>query len=64
MDQQRYVIGIDFGTDWVRSLIVNSKDGSEISSSVKYYPDQEKAKKYDLLYKKYTALGEYVENNT
>ncbi len=33
-----YVIGVDFGTDSVRSIIVNTKDGSEISSSVFYYP--------------------------
>ncbi|MBN1523691.1 MAG: ribulokinase [Spirochaetales bacterium] len=31
------VIGVDFGTDSVRSVIINSSDGSEISSSVCYY---------------------------
>ncbi|MCP4727903.1 MAG: ribulokinase, partial [bacterium] len=37
MDQQKYVIGVDFGTDSVRSLIVDAKDGSEISSSVRHF---------------------------
>ena len=32
------VIGVDYGTDSVRSVIVNTKNGKEISSSVFYYP--------------------------
>jgi L-ribulokinase len=32
------VIGIDYGTDSVRSVIVNARDGSEISSAVFSYP--------------------------
>lgn len=38
MVQDRYVIGIDFGTDSVRSVLVNASDGREVSSSVCYYP--------------------------
>jgi L-ribulokinase len=34
----KYVIGIDYGTDSVRSLIVDSSNGREISSEVYYYP--------------------------
>ena len=36
MDQ--YVIGVDFGTDSVRSIIVNTANGQEIASAVFYYP--------------------------
>lgn len=32
-----YVIGIDFGTDSVRSVIINANDGTEIASAVSYY---------------------------
>jgi len=33
-----FVIGVDYGTDSVRSIIVNARTGQEISSSVFYYP--------------------------
>lgn len=38
MHSASFVIGVDYGTDSVRSVIVNTADGSEISSSVFYYP--------------------------
>lgn len=38
MNQDNYVIGVDYGTDSVRSIIVNAANGSEIASSVFYYP--------------------------
>ncbi|MBE9511163.1 MAG: ribulokinase [Bacteroidetes bacterium] len=34
----KYVIGIDYGTDSVRSLIIDTSNGNEISSSVFEYP--------------------------
>lgn len=36
--ENTYVIGVDFGTDSVRSVIVDALNGKEISSSVFYYP--------------------------
>ncbi len=33
-----YVIGIDYGTDSVRSVLVNAINGKEVASSVYYYP--------------------------
>ena len=37
MGNEAYVLGIDYGTDSVRTLIVNARDGSEISSAVNHY---------------------------
>lgn len=33
-----YVIGVDYGTDSVRSVLVNAQNGEEVASSVYYYP--------------------------
>jgi L-ribulokinase len=34
----QYVIGVDFGTDSVRSIIVNAANGNEVAAAVFYYP--------------------------
>ena len=34
----QYVIGVDFGTDSVRSIIVNAANGNELAAAVFYYP--------------------------
>ncbi|WP_089321182.1 ribulokinase [Pontibacter ummariensis] len=38
MEEVSYVIGVDYGTDSVRSVLVNAHNGEEVSSSVYYYP--------------------------
>jgi L-ribulokinase len=38
MSNEKYVIGVDYGTDSVRSIIVDAANGKEISSSVFEYP--------------------------
>ncbi len=35
---ESYVIGVDYGTDSVRSIVVNARNGQELASSVFYYP--------------------------
>src|SRR6266513_5580536 len=36
--KQSYVIGVDYGTDSVRSVLVDASNGQEVSSSVFFYP--------------------------
>ena len=38
MKKDAFVIGIDYGTASVRSIIVNAADGTEVASSVFEYP--------------------------
>src|SRR5476649_2672058 len=38
MNKNQYVIGVDYGTDSVRSVIVDTRDGKELASSVFFYP--------------------------
>jgi L-ribulokinase len=37
MDKDQFVIGLDYGTDSVRTVIVNASDGSELASDVHNY---------------------------
>jgi L-ribulokinase len=38
MSAEGFVIGVDFGTDSVRSIIVNAYNGQELAAAVFYYP--------------------------
>lgn len=38
MDRDSFVIGIDFGTDSVRSMVVDARSGEEVATAVKFYP--------------------------
>ncbi len=38
MKNEAFVIGVDYGTDSVRSVIIDATNGNEIASSVFYYP--------------------------
>ena len=38
MKSEQYVIGVDFGTDSVRSILVNATNGEEIASAIFHYP--------------------------
>jgi len=38
MNKDTFVIGVDYGSDSVRSVLVDAKNGHELASSVFYYP--------------------------
>jgi L-ribulokinase len=38
MKKEHYVIGVDYGTDSVRSILVDAANGQEVASAVFYYP--------------------------
>jgi L-ribulokinase len=41
--KDKYVIGVDYGTDSVRSIVANAATGNEIASAIFYYPRWKKA---------------------
>jgi L-ribulokinase len=44
MKIDQYVVGVDYGTDSVRSVLVNTSNGAEVSSSVFNYPRWQQGK--------------------
>ena len=38
MNKDKFVIGLDYGSDSCRAVIINAVSGEEITSAVKYYP--------------------------
>lgn len=42
MNEDQYVIGVDYGSDSVRSVIIDAENGAELASSVFYYPRWQK----------------------
>jgi len=42
MSKDHFVIGVDYGTDSVRSVIINARNGEEMASSVYNYPRWQK----------------------
>ncbi|MGY0036702.1 FGGY family carbohydrate kinase [Pedobacter sp. NJ-S-72] len=42
MSKNQYVIGVDYGSDSVRSVIINAENGKELASAVFYYPRWQK----------------------
>lgn len=38
MNTNKFVVGVDYGSDSVRSVIINALNGEELASSVYYYP--------------------------
>lgn len=53
MPQDFYVIGADFGTDSVRSVIINARTGRETAASVFYYPRWKKQLYCDPAHQQY-----------
>ncbi len=44
MSSAKYTIGVDYGTDSIRSILVDAANGKEIANSVFYYPRWGKSK--------------------
>ena len=57
-----YVIGLDYGTDSCRAVIVEAESGKEVASSVKYYPRWKEGKYCNPLINQYRQHPlDYVE---
>ena len=62
MSAEAFVIGVDFGTDSVRSIIVNASNGQELAAAVFYYPRWKKAMYCDAATNRFRQHpSDYVE---
>ncbi|MBN2744331.1 MAG: ribulokinase [Marinilabiliaceae bacterium] len=62
MAQDKYVIGLDYGSDSARAVIVNAVTGQEVASAVKYYPRWIEGKYCDAVKDQYRQHPlDYVE---
>jgi L-ribulokinase len=60
-----YVLGVDFGTDSVRTIVVDAADGTEIASKVIYYPRWKAGKYCDPLKNQFRQHPlDYIESLT
>jgi len=60
--EDKYVIGVDYGTDSVRSVLLNAINGEEIASSVFYYPRWKTGKFCDAINNRFRQHPlDYVE---
>ena len=58
----KYVIGLDYGTDSCRAVIVEAETGKEIASAVKYYKRWKEGKFCDPVKNQYRQHpSDYVE---
>lgn len=58
----QYVIGVDYGTDSVRSILVNAANGNEIAAAVFYYPRWKKGMYCDASHNQFRQHPlDYVE---
>ncbi len=59
----KYTIGLDFGTDSVRALIVNTINGAEIANAVSYYSRWKKLLYCDISKSQFRQhLLDYIES--